>query len=165
MKRVIACFLVLALALSLQGCSIYWGNFDFMGIREKNKMLNNQMGLGNTWRSEDGKIQFTMQLVSTKVVHSDGKEFWAQGVHGIGTMETENGSINIRVDTAWGYDSNKSGYGEFIIKLASEDEYGPKITLESGLRGPLEDGKITVTFTTTTYLEENTVITFCRVDE
>ena len=136
-----------------------------MGIGEKKETAKNQMGLGNTWRSEDGKIQFTMQVVDTKVVHSDGKEFWHQGVHGIGTMETENGSINIRVDTGWWYENTRAGYAEFIIKLASEDEYSPKITLESGLRGPLEDGKVTVTFSSTTYLEENAVITFYRVDE
>ena len=158
MKRVLALFLVFVLSLSLQGCM-------FMGIGEKKEIAKNQMGIENPWRSEDGKIQFTMQSVVIKEVHSDGKEFMVRTTRGVGTMETDNGCIDIWIHTWWDYDSNKSGHGGFIIQLAPEDEYGPKITLESGLRGPLEDGKITVTFTATTYLEENAVITFYYVDE
>jgi hypothetical protein len=154
----IAFFLAFTLSLSLQGCM-------FMGIGEKKETDKNQMGFGTTWRSEDGKIQFTIQTVVAKEVHSDGKEFTFRSMRGVGTMETGNGCIDIWITQGWDYASNKSGHGDFIIKLAPEDDYDAKITLECGLRGPLEDGKVTVTFTTTTYLEENAVITFYHVDE
>ena len=131
----------------------------------RQSVYNNQIFVGTTWQSSDGSIQCVFQVVNFQTIISDGRELGAQNVYGIGTMETDTGLIDIWVYESWGYDSEESGYGTFKIYEAPKDSYGPKTVLEEGTRGPLDNGTVQVTFTKTTYLGENSVITFYCVDE
>ena len=131
----------------------------------RQSVSNNQIFVGTTWQSSDGSIQCVFQVVNFQTIISDGRELGAQNVYGIGTMETDTGLIDIWVYESWGYDSEESGYGTFKIYEAPKDSYGPKTVLEEGTRGPLDNGIVQVTFTHTTFLDKNSIITFYCVDE
>ena len=162
MKRRIMLCSVLAIVLLVFLMLVCW---SCSVARTKQSIFENQMPAGSAWQSNDGSIQCTFQVIRFKTIISDGRELGALAEYGIGTMETDNGPIDIWVHQSWGYDSEESGYGTFRIYEAPNDAYGPKKLLEEGKRGPLDNGTVQVTFTKTTYLDENSVITFYCVDE
>ena len=143
MKRMIALLLLTVIMLSLHGCAL--GDMIFVGRRRSFENTPVRQ-IGTTWRSEDGMIQFT-------IVERDNPP----GVHGTdsygeGTMETDSGCVKIVFRTGMVCD--------VAIYLLGTDEI-----LEKGSGDFKYSDQLTVTFTETTYLEENAVITFYRVDE
>ena len=145
MKRLFSLLLVVVLALSLQGC--FWNSRTNRDKVFENTPCNQ---VGTTWRSEDGKIQFTI-FERTPTVDANGiKDVGVR--RGVGTMETDEGCIDITFYTGL--------IGEVYINNSTDT------ILEKGVGDFKHKDQLTVTFNEkTTYLEEGAAITFYRVDE
>ena len=144
MKRLIAVMLMIALCLSLSGCFIG----DIMNHYFYGYLIYGPMSQpGTTWRSEDGKIQFSVVRIETESPSED------YVVDASGTMETVDGCIDIQF--------------EFVKnQIIIGSKIDPTLALEIGGADFTRDDQFTVTFNKmTTYLEEGAVITFYRVDE
>lgn len=146
MKRLYSLLLVVILALSLQGC-IFREYID-----HKRQSANTPCKqVGTTWRSEDGKIQFTI-VEGADTINADGITIMGS-THGVGTITTDDGCIDIIFET-------------FLqCKVYIRDNVG-ETDYEIGVGDFEHNDQLTVTFNEkTTYLEEGAVITFYRVDE
>ena len=138
--------LIVVIAISLQGCMLKY-YIDYK--RPDANSLYKQVG--TTWRSEDGKITFTI-VKEAATINEDGIKI-SGTTHGIGTMITDEGSIDIIF--------KEFLYCEVFIRDAASGE-----NLEEGVGDFKHDDRLTVTFNEkTTYLEEGAVITYYRVDE
>ena len=126
--------------------------FRTIGLHHRGQIIDNTPcnQVGTTWRSGDGKIQFTI-VEPTPTVDDNGIEYNGKR-HGVGTMQTDSGCMDITFYTGL--------FGEVYI-LDSADT-----TIEKGEGDFKHNDQLTVTFNEkTTYLEEGAVITFYRVDE
>ena len=137
--------LIVVIAISLQGCILKY-YIDYK--RQDANSLYKQVG--TTWRSEDGKITFTI-VKEAATINEDGIKI-SGTTHGIGTMITDEGSIDIIF--------KEFLYCEVFIRDAASGE-----NLEEGVGDFKHNDQLTVTFKKTTFLEEDTVITFYRVEE
>lgn len=149
MKRTIALLLIITIVISLQGC--FLADIS-QAVEHRHRAIDNTplKQLGTTWRSEDGKIQFTV-VEGMETVNADGITI-INGNRGVGTMETNGETVDIVFTT------HVSG------SVCINDSYN-EVVLEEGIGEFEKDNQLTVSFyLKTTYLEKGAIITFYRVE-